>query len=54
MVNIQDIEKEIMELQETIENALKKLQKPRGSLAKFSKMADLEDGRPNKFFLKLL
>jgi hypothetical protein len=47
MVNIQDIEKEIIELQETIETALKKLQKPRGSLAKFSKMADFEEGKAN-------
>ncbi len=44
MVNIQDIEKEIIELQDTIETALKKLQKPRGVLAQYSKMTDLEEG----------
>ena len=44
MSNIEDIEKEIQKLQESIENELKKLQKPRGMLAKYAKMAELEDG----------
>ena len=44
MSNIEDIEKEIQKLQESIETELKKLQKPRGMLAKFAKMAELEEG----------
>jgi hypothetical protein len=44
MSNIEDIEKEIIKLQDSIESALKKLQKPRGLMAKYSKMSELEDG----------
>lgn len=50
MVNIQEIEKEIMQLQENIEAALNELQKPRGLMAKYAKFAQLESEilGPNK------
>jgi transcription initiation factor TFIIIB Brf1 subunit/transcription initiation factor TFIIB len=50
MVNIQEIEKEIMDLQENIELALSELNKPRGMYAKYSKLSEFEDKilGPNK------
>lgn len=44
MANIQDLEKEIICLQESIESALQKLQKPRGVFAKFAKISEFEEG----------
>lgn len=45
MANIQDIEKEIIQLQEKIESALSELNKPRGIMAKYAKLAEFENGR---------
>jgi transcription factor IIIB subunit 2 len=42
MTNIQEIEKEIMQLQENIEAALQDLHKPRGIMAKYSKLSEFE------------
>ncbi len=42
MTNIQEIEKEIMQLQENIEVALQELHKPRGIMAKYSKLSEFE------------
>ena len=47
MTNIQEIEKEIMQLQENIEAALNELHKPRGLLAKYTKF-ETEILGPNK------
>ena len=44
MTNIQDIEKEIFLLQEKIETALNDLNKPRGIMAKYAKLAEFEHG----------
>ena len=44
MANIQEIEKEISKLQENIEKALSELNKPRGILAKYSKLCQFENG----------
>ena len=44
MVNIQDIEKEIIVLQEKIETALNELNKPRGLMAKYAKVCEFENG----------
>lgn len=51
MANIQDLEKEIVSLQESIESALQKLQKPRGMFAKFAKISEFEEGN---LILKIL
>jgi transcription factor IIIB subunit 2 len=50
MTNIQEIEKEIIQLQENIETALNELNKPRGVLAKYAKLTKFEDEilGPNK------
>lgn len=50
MTNIQEIEKEIIQLQENIEAALSELQKPRGILAKYVKITEFENEilGPNK------
>jgi transcription factor IIIB subunit 2 len=51
MANLQEIEKEIIQLQENIENSLAELQqKPRGILAKYAKLTQFEDEilGPNK------
>ncbi len=42
MTNIQEIEKEIMQLQENIEAALQELHRPRGIMAKYSKLSEFE------------
>jgi len=44
MANIEDIEKEIIQLQEKIESALSELNKPRGVMAKYAKLAEFENG----------
>ena len=44
MTNIHDIEKEIFLLQEKIETALNDLNKPRGIMAKYAKLAEFENG----------
>jgi hypothetical protein len=50
MTNIQEIEKEIMQLQENIEAALNELHKPRGLMAKYAKICQFENEilGPNK------
>jgi hypothetical protein len=50
MTNIQEIEKEIIQLQENIETALNELNKPRGVMAKYAKLTKFEDEilGPNK------
>lgn len=50
MANIEDIEKEIIALQDKIENALSDLNKPRGIMAKYAKLTQFEDEilGPNK------
>ena len=44
MANIQEIEKEIVQLQENIEAALNELSRPRGQLAKYAKLCQFENG----------
>jgi len=55
MVNIQDIEKEIIVLQEKIETALNELNKPRGLIAKYAKVCEFENEilGPNKDLLNI-
>ncbi|RNA42394.1 transcription factor IIIB 90 kDa subunit-like isoform X1 [Brachionus plicatilis] len=50
MANIVDLEREIVHLQENIEAALTELQKPRGIIAKYSKLTSFEEQilGPNK------
>jgi len=50
MANIQDLEKEIISLQESIECALQRLQKPKGVFAKYAKISEFEEEilGPNK------
>jgi len=44
MTNMQEIEKEIVQLQENIEAALNELNRPRGQLAKYAKLCQFENG----------
>jgi hypothetical protein len=44
MVNLQEIEKEIIQIQENIEAALCELNKPRGVFAKYAKYTQFENG----------
>lgn len=56
MANLQEIEKEIMQLQENIEQSLEELQpKPRGIFAKYAKLTQFEDEilGPNKDLLNV-
>ena len=45
MVNIQEIEREIIQLQVNIEAALSELHKPRGIMAKYAKICEFENGK---------
>lgn len=45
MANIQEIEREIIQLQENIEAALADLSRPRGQLAKYAKLCQFENGK---------
>ena len=54
MANIEEIEKEIIQLQESIETALSELQKgPRGPMAKYAKL-EKEILGPNRYSIQLL